>query len=1061
MDVLEFRLLGPFEVSIGGEVLTAGGGRRRGLLAALLLSANQTVGVPRLVGALWGDDPPRSAANLVQGYVSGWRSVLDPGRAPRASGQRLESAGHGYRLTVAAEECDLLRFEALVRTGRRAASTGDLLSARRLLRQALSERRGPILSDFVDLLQAEASALEERWLDASEQAADVELRLGRPAEALTLLQEPAGREPLRESITALRMLALHRAGRPADAVALFDATRRMLAHELGVDPGSALRKLHVEILRQDPALDGPEPAATSRSLAVPISSFLGREREVDEIARLIRSHRLVTLTGPGGSGKTRLAVEVATTVAADQERDVAYVDLAPVRDPDLIWTAVAAAIGQQLAANLEGPRALALQLAGRPTLLVLDNLEQIADAAPGVALALSLAPQLSLLTTSREPVGVAGEQLYPVPPLPLPAADVDDATKLLAADAVRLFVERAREADPTFEIRPSDASIAADICRRLDGLPLAIELAAPWTRTLSLPALLERLGTPSGLLDSRGQAADQPSRHRTLRSAMDWSYSGLTEPQKQLLERLSVFAVSAGLDAVEAVADTSRDATTTLAGLVDRNLVQRKSSPRGPRYGMLETIRSFARARHASRGADQVATRLRHAEHFCDLAQRTARIARSPAGEDLVRQLYEDQDEIRAAADHLESNAPAERVLTLVTDCLPLWWELGHVGEGYRRISRALDSCGSSVAPELLAAAHCAAASLSEACGAPEDSLRHARAATEQAARAGSLPLRALSQCLEGNNLSWADWAGPATVGTRTLESARVQASRIHDGSVRWDWISRGAITTSAALSLVDVLRHRDPERAARVLASVWDDSALPVDSHLASFLHRARGFLLGDSGHWAQAEGELAESLALATSLGTRRTLSRSQEETAVLAWARGDLDRAARYAESATRLSRDSGHALNWVRCAALLADVLMETCDLGAARRLLTEADAVVATGYPDFGRRTLAPRRARLERLDDAPGQAALQLARSPAFDDAGGLPPHRVIQLVELAHAAAGRNHTEDAAALIDRLTSEVQRIGLVLAEPETRQVTALRTQTARPATSIGSEPGRP
>ena len=1054
MDAHEFQVLGPFEVRRGGRVVDAGGGRRRALLAVLLLSANREVTAGRLIEAVWGQEPPDSAANLVQGYVSKWRTVLEPHRAPRESGERLASTASGYILSVATDECDMLMFESLRRDGIRAIDDGDLLTGRRLLRDALAQRRGPALQEFRETLKVEAAALERAWLDTEDRAADVELRLGHPEEAMRHLADAGGREPLRESTAALRVLALYRAGRQAEALAVVEATRSALVEALGVDLGSDLAALHLRVLRQDPSLKGPEPVSAVRSLPRPRSSFLGRERELSAVTGLLRRHRLVTLIGAGGSGKTRLAIEAATAEAARGDRDVTFVDLSSLRDAELIWQAVATATGRQPAANLEGPAGFALQLAGRPTLLVLDNVEWLTAAGPEIARALSLAPALVLMATSREPLGLEGEQLYAVQPLPVPE-EGDDDRLILRTAAVRLFVDRARAADPSFEVSAGDAPVVAAICRRLDGLPLALELAAPWTSTLSLSVLLRRLERPWALLDHDARASEHPSRHRTLRAAIEWSYAGLTRAQRELLDILSVFASSAQLESVEAVAGSHLDTVPTLAALVERNLVQRIHDDPEPRYRLLETVRHYAYDQLAARPAELLAARSRHVDYFAKMVEQAARGARTPAGEGYVAQLGRDHHEIRAALDHLQGGGDAQRTLEMVTDCLPLWWDIGHTTEGYRRLSHALSSSEASTSFEVLAAGHAAAASLGESIGAPEAAAQHARAARSFALRAGSAPLEALALCLEGNAVAWTDWNGPATEGVIMLERARELGRELPDDGLRWSWTSRKSVVYAATLSLVDVLRHRDPHRARDLLSPAWDDDAHAIDSNLASFLHRAAGFLDADAGNWARAEAALGRSLALAQSLGSRRSEARSMEELGLLAWRSGDLDQAQHLAQHATRLSRDSGHTINWVRCAAQQVDVALEQGDLEGARALLVQAEAAAGTGYPALAQRMLAPRQVRLARMDGDAGSVARHLARIPETGEGMGLPPARVVHLIELAHAAARQGDRRLVVRHTDQLLHAAQRIGLTLPAPEQRRVKELRSQQGQPSDPRG------
>jgi predicted ATPase/DNA-binding SARP family transcriptional activator len=1039
VDAVEFRLLGPFEVRRESQLLAGGGGKRRALLAALLLSANRVVTVDQLSQALWGATPPRSASNLIQGYVSDWRSLLEPDRAPRSSGRRLLSTPSGYRLDVAPHECDVLRFRALAGEGRRAASAGDLLSARRLLREALQEWRGAALADFDDHdFQGAVVALDELRLAAAETAADVELQLDRPDRALECVQTLVELFPLRESLARLTVVALYRAGRQDDALTAYGRIRTALADELGIDPGPALSQLHLQVLRQDPSLDGPAPdSGATASLPVPLSPFVGRAQELAAVLDLAARHRMVTLTGSGGSGKTRLAIAAAAVVASQQERDVAFVDLSAVRDPDLLCVSIAGVLGGQLAPSLRPGRALAMQLGSRPTLLILDNMEQLIGAARDLSLLLSYASQVSVLATSREPLGLAGEQLFHVRPMALPADDaaVAGASALLAADAVRLFLDRARAADPDFVVADNDVRVVAGICRRLDGLPLALELAAPWTATLSLRALLERLDRPLALLVAGGDAAGRPDRHHTLRAAIEWSYTALSPDQRRLLDQLSVFTSGARLEAVEAVSDLGDAAVPALAALVDRNLVSRMGTTE-PRYRLLETVREYARDQLSTQPEEHENACQRHVDYFCTLAEHVARGGRTPTGEDLVVRLGEEQDEIRAALDHLHERGDTRRTLTLVVDCLALWWDLGHTREGYLRLTAALDACGSDAPAELVAAGNAAATFLADAVGEPAVGLARARAATRHARDAGSPTLEGLGLCLEGNSLCWMEWSGTAATGIELLDRAASIAKTSPISHSRWSWCTGQAVVDTATLALAEFLRYRLPRRAHALVSSAWQHSAPMPEPYTASFILRVIGFLAANAGRWSEANECLTESLALATRARSRRSESRTLEELARLALAQGDVAEATSFADRATRLSRESGHALNWSRCAALLATIVLEQDDHERARRLLDEAAAALQPSYPSLAIRTVAPRRARLARLAGLPERAGPYLFAAAELEHAEGLMPDRVIYLVESAHDAAHRGDNGRAAELSMMLTRDAGRIGLHLPRPE-------------------------
>lgn len=1051
MDALEFRLLGPFSATRGQTLLSDGGGRRQALLAVLLLSANRPVSAEALAAAVWGEQPPASAPNLVQGYVSEWRTLLDPGRARRSRDGRLRSTAGGYCLRVGPDECDLLRFSALVRDGRRARETGDLHAARLLLRRAIAERRGPVLVDFDGTSFAVAAAqLEEEWLRAVEMAADVELRLGRPSRALEHVETASEKHPLREPLVALRMLALYRSGRQADALEVYERARATLAEELGVAPGPLLRQRHLEVLRQEPGQPGDaERQRSPYRLPLRLSSFVGREEMLASLLPLLEEHRLVTLTGPPGSGKTRLASETAAAAAGVDEQPVAFVDLSPVRDVGLLWSTVAEALGwpPPMTAAADGVMDL---LSARPLLLVLDNLEQLTGAVPEIARMLVAAPPVTVLATAREPLGLAGEQVVPVPPLGLPAL-TDEPASLRRAPAVRLFVDRARAADPGFTLRNEDLAVIAGICRRLDGLPLALELAAPWTTTLSLPALLERLDRPMRLLDaerSGGDRPDRPARHRTLRAALEWSYRGLAPREQRLLRELAVFVSGAPLEGIEAVSDLGEDTLRVLGRLIDRNLVVRTGAVDRPRYRLLETIRGYAEERLLDDPVLASATQERHTAHVRRTAETVARSARrlgSPGGAVLVERLGLEQAEVRAALDHLAGQGRATEELTIVVDCLSLWWDLGHLGEGRRRLTDVLARAGHEAGDDLLAVGHAAACVVLEAAAEPGHALEHSTRGLALAQRAGAVAVQALTLSLQGNTRAWMDWNGPASEGIALLEQAQALARTAPVAPPRWAWVGRDEVLAFASLTLVDVLRHRDARRARTHAEALLVEHGFLDDPFTASFVLRAVGMLEADRGEWTRGEELLDASLAAASDAASRRSESRSLEELARLGWARGDLTSAAERIASATTLARESGHALNLARCTALSADITLAHGETGHAEDMLGQAETALGRHYPDYALRLLSPRRARAARLAGRGDETARRVEATSALDGADGMAPERVVHLVERAHLAFRQGDIEQTRRWVDVLVRDAGRVGVRLPEPERRLLDELGT----------------
>jgi predicted ATPase/DNA-binding CsgD family transcriptional regulator len=450
-------------------------------------------------------------------------------------------------------------------------------------------------------------------------------------------------------------------------------------------------------------------------LPAPLTSFVGREREVAAVANLLRRGdvRLVTLTGPGGVGKTRLALALAEELAADFADGVAFVDLAPLADPELVAPTMASALGLRRTGDRPFAERLVEAMRDRHLLLVLDNLEQVAAAAPLLVYLLAACPRLTIITTSRVLLHVSGEHDYPVPPLALPGP----AEPADTAEAVRLFVERARAADPAFSLTPETAADVAAICCWLDGLPLAIELAAAKTRLLAPAALLARLDRRLPVLT--GGARDQPTRRRTVRDALSWSYDLLSPPEQALFRHLAVFVGGFTLEAADAVASTgelsSHDVFAGVEGLVDQSLIRRrKTTTPGarpePRFETLETVREFGLERLEAHGESE-AVRRRHADFFLALGEELGtRLTGSGRAEALDR-LEADLDNLRALVAWSLGREDAEQVLRLASAIHLFWHSRATPGEGRGWLDAALsaDSSPETRADALFAASKMAA----------------------------------------------------------------------------------------------------------------------------------------------------------------------------------------------------------------------------------------------------------------------------------------------------------------------------------------------------------------
>jgi predicted ATPase/DNA-binding SARP family transcriptional activator len=604
-----YRILGPVEVLGNDGPLSLGGAKQRALLALLLLHAGRVVSRERLIDDLWGDAPPDTARETVQVYVSRLRKLLPAGA--------LATRGAGYALDVEPDSLDLAQFERL-RTERR-------------FHEALALWRGPPLAEFEEAFaRVEGARLEELRLATLEERFDADLALGRHGELVGELEALVGEHPHRERLRGQLMLALYRSGRQAEALAAYRDARAVL-DELGIEPSERLRWLERQILTQDAALQSPrsrgEPAVIR--LPVPVTSFVGRERELAEVADVLAGGgaRVVTLTGAAGAGKTRLAVEVASRVAHAFPDGVFFVALDDVRDPALLVPAVANALGVDPVAGVE--TAVEERLADRRMLLVVDNFEQVLDAAPAVARLVTAT--CVFMVTSRAPLNIAAERQYPVP-------------SLAQSEARALFVERARAVRPDFDT----SRAVGEICRRLDGLPLAIELAAARVKLMTPEAMLPRLSARLSLLT--GGPRERPTRQQTLRAALDWSYDLLADDARALFARLAVFAGGFDLAAVDGVCDGDLD---TFRALVDNGLVQ----ARGERFALLESIREYGVERLAV-DPDVATLRLKHAEYYASLGERLLDVDRSDRDHaSASRSLAADVGNLEAAYEVLRNSA--------------------------------------------------------------------------------------------------------------------------------------------------------------------------------------------------------------------------------------------------------------------------------------------------------------------------------------------------------------------------------------------------------------------
>ncbi|SDL80267.1 BTAD domain-containing putative transcriptional regulator [Nonomuraea jiangxiensis] len=658
-----FSVLGPLAArTAAGHEVEIPEAKVRDLLAALLVHAGRTVAADRLVDELWGDRLPGNPAGALQTKVSRLRSAL--ARAEPGAGTLVEWRPPGYLLRIDPGDVDSGRFTDLTATAYRAA---DPRVRSDLLTEALALWKGEAFADLGDMevLRTAAGRLAEQRLTALEALAETRLELGEHRTLLGELSELVARHPLRERLRAVQLRALYRAGRQSDALAAYTELRSRLAEELGVSPGPELAALHQAILTHDAALESGPRKGRRGDLATPLTALIGRKEAVPEIGDLLTTHRLVTLTGLGGVGKTRLAEEAARQAAGRYADGVRMVGLAGSTE-----------VGEQLSAALgireESPAGLADALRSRRLLLLLDNCEHVIDAAAEVVRRiLAAAPGLSVLATSREPLGLAGEAVWSVPPLAQP-------------DAERLFAVRAAAAAPGFVVTGHNAEAVATICRRLDRIPLALELAATRVRALGVHELAARLDDRFRLL--AGGHRGVPPRHRTLRAVIDWSWDLLGDDERTLLRRLAIFTDGCTLEAAEAVCGGDQDVLDPLVRLVDRSVV---TVADGLRYRLPESISAYALERLAEAGEAEVLQQ-RHYDYHTELAERAAARLHGPDQRHWLTRLDHESANLRTALEGAVRRKDGAGALRLVLASTWYWFLRGRLTEALRSLEEAL-----------------------------------------------------------------------------------------------------------------------------------------------------------------------------------------------------------------------------------------------------------------------------------------------------------------------------------------------------------------------------------
>jgi predicted ATPase/DNA-binding SARP family transcriptional activator len=851
----------------------------RALLAVLLLNLARPVPAGQLIDDLWGADLPVHPAGALQGKVSRLRQALEAGEP--GSGALIAFRSSGYLLQAGDDALDERRFANLVN---RAAAAIDLRDRTELLAEALRLWRGPALADFADeqFAQPAIARLAEQRLTALEDQAEARLALGEHSLLAGELSELVARHPLRERLRAAHMIAVYRSGRPAEAVRSYHELRGKLADDLGLDPGPNLAALYQAMLEQSPALQAvPAPPTLAirprTNLPAMLTDLVGRAPAIAELHGLLRERRLVTLTGPGGVGKTRLAIETAAQSAAAFPDGAWLVEMAGPSPATALSPAdeVLSVLGIRNDSPVPPADLLGDALRDSRMLLVLDNCEHlIHQVAKLAARLLQSAPELRVMVTSREPLMISGEVIWAVPPLDLPGPDAGPEPAALAGfSSVRLFTMRAEASAPGFRLNAGNAEAVAGLCRRLDGIPLALELAATRVRTLGVHELLARLDDRFRLLATGHR--DAPPRQQTLWGVIDWSWELLTEPERIVLRRLAVMADGCELRAAEAICgEADLDVLALLSRLVDRSLVVIADQPDGPRYRLLESVAAYSLRRLREAGEHRQVLR-RHRQFYSDLAERAATRLRGYDQRSWLKALDVEAANLHAA---LGSAIPDGDTAALrMANALAWYWLLsGRLAQARRTLEEALALPGGTASERATAVAwHSGFATLA---GEPP---RH-----------GGPPLNEIDDPGTRALLQWFHAFVASDFGDPSVAEAMLGDAVASFRATGDQWGMAAALSTRAKLAMIRgdnasaqrlaqqslAIFRELGDRWGQLQAIEWLGAAVaPTDRARATRLHRDGLRMAEELGLWPQAADALSwlgRSALRAGDLGQAREL-------------------------------------------------------------------------------------------------------------------------------------------------------------------------------------------